>query len=161
MAFDVDGVLSPSTIPLHPEQGPCRMVNVKDGYALQLAVKMNIPVAIITGAQGKAIEKRYKALGINHIYMGSDIKISILHSWLDEMGIAPENVMYMGDDIPDYEVMRAVGLPCCPHDAVPEICAISKYISPIEGGYGCARDIIEQIMKAQGVWMYNQEAFGW
>ncbi|HIX46013.1 MAG TPA: HAD hydrolase family protein [Candidatus Barnesiella excrementipullorum] len=160
-AFDIDGVLSPSTIPLFPGHGPTRMVNVKDGYALQLAVKTGYPIAIITGARGESIEQRYAALGIKHIYMGANIKIEVLHQWLDEVKIKADEVLYMGDDIPDYEVMRTVGLPCCPSDAAPEICAIAKYISPIQGGYGCARDVIEQILKAQNNWMQDKKAFGW
>lgn len=160
-AFDVDGVLSPSTISLHPTQGPCRMINIKDGYAMQLATKLGFPIAIITGATGEAIEKRYAALGIKHIYTGAKIKIDILQRWLNEVGVTAEETLYMGDDIPDYEVMTIVGLPCCPHDAAPDICSISKYISPVAGGYGCARDVIEQILRAQGLWMHDKRAFGW
>ena len=160
-AFDVDGVLSPSTISLHPTQGPCRMINIKDGYAMQLAAKLGYPIAIITGARGEAIEKRYTALGIKHIYMGANIKIDILKKWLQEIGVDAEHTLYMGDDIPDYEVMQTVGLPCCPHDAAADICAIAKYISPVQGGYGCARDVIEQVLRAQGHWMRDERAFGW
>ena len=159
--FDIDGVLSPSTIPLFPGHGPTRMVNVKDGYAMQLAVKSGYPIAIITGARGESLEQRYTALGIKHIYMGADIKIDVLRRWLDEVGIDAKNVLYMGDDIPDYEAMCSVGLPCCPSDAATEICAIAKYISPVQGGYGCARDVIEQILKAQNNWMQDEKAFGW
>ncbi len=159
--FDVDGVLSPSTIPLHPTEGPCRMVNIKDGYALQYAIKQGYPIAIITGATSMAIKQRYNALGIKDVFMGANIKKEILNKWLKENDLDAKNVLYMGDDIPDYEVMQMVGLPCCPHDAVPEICSISQYISPIDGGYGCARDVIEQVLRAQKKWMHDHTAFGW
>ena len=160
-AFDVDGVLSSDSIPLHPSGEPMRVINIKDGYALQLAAKLGYPVAIITGGRTEAVRKRFEGLGLSHVYMGVAVKIKIFEQWLAECGLQASEVMYMGDDIPDYEVMRTVGLPCCPSDAVPEICAIAKYISPIQGGYGCARDVIEQILKAQNNWMQDKKAFGW
>ncbi len=160
-AFDVDGVLSPSTIPLHHTDGPSRMVNIKDGYVMQLAIKLGYPIAIITGATHPSIEERYRKLGIKYIYMGAEMKIDIMKTWLDEIGVDAEDVLYMGDDIPDFEVMNLVGLPCCPHDAAVDICAVAKYISPIDGGYGCARDVIEQVLRAQGHWMHDEKAFGW
>lgn len=160
-AFDVDGVLSPSTISLHPTGGACRMVNIKDGYAMQLAAKLGYPIAVITGATSEAVEKRYASLGIKHIYMGVSTKIDILTRWMEEVGVSPENTLYMGDDIPDYEAMKFVGLPCCPHDAATDILVIAKYISPVQGGYGCARDVIEQVLRAQGHWMQDRRAFGW
>ena len=149
-AFDVDGVLSPDTIPLHPSGEPMRIVNIKDGYALQFAAKMGYPIAIITG---EAVRKRFEGLGLNHVYMGAAVKIEIFKKWLDECGLRPDEVMYMGDDIPDYKVMTQVGLPVCPLDACEEIKSVARYISDITGGDGCVRDVISQVLKAKGDWM--------
>ena len=183
-AFDVDGVLSPDTIPLHPSGEPMRIVNIKDGYALQFAAKMGYPIAIITGGRTEAVRKRFEGLGLNHVYMGAAVKIEIFKKWLDECGLRPDEVMYMGDDIPDLECMREVGIPVCPADAAaevieasryvsefrggegpadaaPEIKQIARYISPFGGGQGCGRDIIEQILRTQGKWMSDKTAFGW
>ncbi|MEG1187318.1 MAG: HAD-IIIA family hydrolase [Bacteroidales bacterium] len=160
LVFDVDGVLSADMIPLHPSGEPMRMINIKDGYALQLAVKRGFEVAIITGGNTEAVRKRFAALGIRHLYLGSKIKKEQFAHYLNETGLQPSEVLYMGDDIPDYEVMKSVGLPTCPADAASEIKSISTYISPVDGGRGCARDVIEQVMKAQNKWM-DGEAFGW
>ena len=158
--FDVDGVLSREVIPLSPDGDPMRTVNIKDGYALQLAVKKGYHVAIITGAYTEAVRVRFSRLGITHIYLKSAIKIRDYQDFLSKTGVQPEEVMYAGDDIPDYEVMQLAGLPVAPADAAPEIKQIAKYISSREGGEGVARDVIEQTLKAQGHWM-GQEAFGW
>lgn len=158
--FDVDGVLSREVIPLSPDGDPMRTVNIKDGYALQLAVKKGYHVAIITGAYTEAVRIRFSRLGITHIYLKSAIKIRDYQDFLSKTGVQPEEVMYAGDDIPDYEVMQLAGLPVAPADAAPEIKQIAKYISSRKGGEGVARDVIEQTLKAQGHWM-GQEAFGW
>ena len=158
--FDVDGVLSREVIPLSPDGDPMRTVNIKDGYALQLAVKKGYHVAIITGAYTEAVRVRFSRLGITHIYLKSAIKIRDYQDFLSKTGVQPEEVMYAGDDIPDYEVMRLAGLPVAPADAAPEIKQIAKYISSRKGGEGVARDVIEQTLNAQGHWM-GQEAFGW
>ena len=158
--FDVDGVLSHEVIPLSPDGDPMRTVNIKDGYALQLAVKKGYHVAIITGAYTEAVRVRFSRLGITHIYLKSAIKIRDYQDFLSKTGVQPEEVMYAGDDIPDYEVMQLAGLPVAPADAAPEIKQIAKYISSRKGGEGVARDVIEQTLKAQGHWM-GQEAFGW
>ena len=158
--FDVDGVLSREVIPLSPDGDPMRTVNIKDGYALQLAVKKGYHVAIITGAYTEAVRVRFSRLGITHIYLKSAIKIRDYQDFLSKTGVQPEEVMYAGDDIPDYEAMRLAGLPVAPADAAPEIKQIAKYISSRKGGEGVARDVIEQTLKAQGHWM-GQEAFGW
>ena len=160
LVFDVDGVLSADTVPLHPSGEPMRMVNIKDGYALQLAVKCGLEVAIITGGNTEAVRKRFASLGLRHIYLGARFKKEQFAHFLEQTGISADEVLYMGDDIPDYEVMQLVGLPTCPADAAPEIKAISTYISPRDGGRGCGRDVIEQVLKAQGKWMAD-EAFGW
>ena len=158
--FDVDGVLSREVIPLSPDGDPMRTVNIKAGYALQLAVKKGYHVAIITGAYTEAVRVRFSRLGITHIYLKSAIKIRDYQDFLSKTGVQPEEVMYAGDDIPDYEVMQLAGLPVAPADAAPEIKQIAKYISSRKGGEGVARDVIEQTLKAQGHWM-GQEAFGW
>ncbi len=158
--FDVDGVLSCDILPLAPDGDPMRTVNIKDGYALQLAVKKGFQVGIITGGYTEAVRIRFSRLGIQHIYMGSSIKRNDFEDFLSKTRLSPECIAYVGDDIPDYEVMRLVGLPVAPADAAPEIKAIATYISPRNGGEGVARDLIEQTMKAQGTWM-GDEAFGW
>ncbi len=158
--FDVDGVLSCDVIPLHPDGDPMRTVNIKDGYALQLAVKKGYEVAIITGGYTEAVKIRFSRLGIRHIYMKSAVKVHDYRDFLEKTGLKPEEVLYAGDDIPDYEVMQLVGLPVAPADAAPEIKQIARYISLCRGGEGVARDVIEQTFKAQGNWM-GREAFGW
>jgi 3-deoxy-D-manno-octulosonate 8-phosphate phosphatase (KDO 8-P phosphatase) len=160
LAFDVDGVLSCDVIPLHPNGEPMRTVSVKDGYALQLAVKQGLHIAIITGGKTEAVQKRFATLGIRDIYMGSSVKI---HDYLDfrnRHGLRDEEILYMGDDVPDIEIMRVCGLPCCPKDAIADVKAVSAYISHRDGGQGCGRDVLEQVMKAQSKWMAG-DAFGW
>lgn len=160
LVFDVDGVLSCETISLHPSGEPMRTINIKDGYAIQLAVKRGLHVAIITGGKGEAIRIRYEGLGLEDIYMSAAVKTNEFAHLLAKYSLNPEEVMYMGDDIPDYEVMQQCGLPCCPADAAPEIKSVAKYISHHNGGQGCARDVIEQVLKAQDKWM-SHDAFGW
>lgn len=159
--FDVDGVLSTSTIPMSAEGNPMRSVNIKDGYAIQLAVKHGLRLAIITGGKDDAIMGRYSKLGMSDIFMGCGIKIEVLRKYMAEHNLTREEIIYVGDDIPDYEVMQEVGCPCCPKDACSDIRDISAYISPYDGGRGCARDILEQVMRAQGLWLKNEKAFGW
>ncbi len=158
--FDVDGVLSRDVVSLHPNGDPMRTVNIKDGYAMQLAVKLGYQVAIITGGYTDSVRIRFERLGVQHIYMRSAVKINDYQDFLNKTGLKPEEVMYAGDDIPDYEVMQLAGLPVAPADAAPEIKSIAKYISHKNGGDGIARDVIEQTLKAQGRWMQG-EAFGW
>lgn len=160
-AFDVDGVLSPSTIPMSEAGEPLRMVNVKDGYALQLAVKMGFEIAIISGARTEAVKVRFHGLGIADVFTGVSIKLPCLIKWMEKRGLKPEEVAFVGDDIPDLEAMRHVALPIAPADAAPEVKEVARYISPIAGGYGCGRDVIEQVMKAQGKWLDSRHAFGW
>lgn len=161
LVFDVDGVLSQNTIPMDAEGQPLRTLNIKDGYAIQLAVKMGLQLGIITGGKGEQVRKRYEYLHVQHIYIASSVKIRDLHDLMQKAGVEPDEVLYMGDDIPDYEVMQVVGLPVCPADAAPEVKAISKYVSPFLGGCGAARDVIEQVLRAQGKWMSTATAFGW
>jgi len=162
IALDVDGVLSPSTIPLLGTNGiPARMANIKDGYAIQLAVRSGLRFAIISGARNLAVEARYEGLGVEDIYMGSAMKIDVFNAWLKERDLQPEDVLYMGDDIPDLQVMAACGCPCAPADAAPEVQAAALYVSPKDGGHGCVRDVVEQVLKAQGKWLATDKAFGW
>ena len=158
--FDVDGVLSKDVIPLHPNGDPMRTVNIKDGYALQLAVKKGYQVAIITGGYTDSVKMRFERLGVKYIYMRSSVKMKDYTDFMNRTGLKPEEVLYAGDDIPDYEVMKLFGLPVAPADAASEIKDISLYISSKNGGEGIARDVIEQTMKTQGTWLTG-EAFGW
>ncbi len=161
IAFDVDGVLSTSCMVLHPDAEPLRTANVKDGYAMQLAVKKGLILSIITGGKSETVRMRYEGLGLKDVYMNASIKINTFNEFLTKNNLKAEEVLYMGDDIPDYEVMKAAGLAACPADAAEEIKAIADYISPYAGGQGCARDVVEKTMKAQHIWMDGKEAFGW
>lgn len=159
--FDLDGVLSSSTISLGTDGVPMRTVNIKDGYAIQLAVKMGLHVAIISGCKIESVRSRYEGLGMTDIYLGASVKIKTYEDFLVKYGLKEEEVMFMGDDIPDLEVMRRVGCPVCPKDACGEVKAVSIYVSDNQGGYGCGRDVIEQTLKAQGKWLKDERAFGW
>ena len=161
IVFDVDGVLSAETIVLHPNGEPMRTVNIKDGYAIQLAQKMGLRIAILTGGNTMSVRKRYEHLGVEDIYMECAVKLKTYQEFLEKYGLTDEEVIYMGDDIPDYEVMKRCGCPCCPADASPDIKSISLYVSMKNGGQGCGRDVIEQVLRVQGKWLSNEKAFGW
>mgnify|MGYP001059473533 CR=1 FL=1 len=158
--FDYDGVLTDGTIVLQHEGEPLRTANVKDGYALQLLVKKGYRVAVISGGKSQSMLNRFSALKIPDIYLGVEKKLEIYREYVKAHKLKPEQELYMGDDIPDYEVMLRAGMPACPADASEEIKAISKYISHYKGGEGCVRDIIEQVLKVQGKWM-NEDAYEW
>lgn len=159
--FDVDGVLSRQTITLSSTGEPLRTVNIKDGYAIQLAQKVGLRIAILTGGNTEAIRKRYAGLGVEDIFMGCAVKVKTYEEFLQKYGIKHEEVIYVGDDIPDYEVMRLCGCPCCPADACSDIKDISLYISSRNGGDGVGRDVVEQVLRAQGKWLSDAKAFGW
>ena len=161
IALDVDGVLSPGTIPLGADGVPTRMVNIKDGYALQHAVKHGLKIAIISGAKTEAVEVRYRALGVQDVCMGATVKLPIFEEWCSKYGFRLEEVAFVGDDIPDIPVMRAAGLSVAPADAAAEVKEVAKHVSGVIGGYGVARELIEQVMKTQGTWMDDVHAFGW
>ena len=161
IALDVDGVLSRQTITMDADGLPLRTVNIKDGYALQLAVKEGFHVCIITGGSAHATRVRYEGLGIQDIFLGCAVKLLAYEEFKSKYSLHDDEVLYMGDDIPDYEVMKRVGCPCCPADACPEIRDISLYVSHRNGGYGCGRDVVEQVLMAQGKWMSDKTAFGW
>lgn len=152
IAFDIDGVLSPSTVPISKEGTPIRMGNVKDGYAIQLAVKKGIHIAVISGGKSEEMTHRMELLKVNDLWQGIKDKLPVLVQWMQTRGLKPEEVAFMGDDIPDLRCLRAVGLPCSPFDAAWEAKQESRYISPFSGGYGAARDLIEQVMKARNLW---------
>lgn len=159
-AFDVDGVLASPEVYLHPGGELMRSMNTKDGYALQHAVKRGYPVAIITGGKTGSVGERFRGLGITDIYLGSAFKLEDFNDFLVKYDLPAEHVLYMGDDLPDYEVMQKAGVGCCPADAVEEIKNIALYISPYTGGHGCARDVIEQVLKLHGRWL-DGESFSW
>lgn len=159
--FDVDGVLSAETITLHPGGEPMRTVNIKDGYAIQLAMKLGLRIVILTGCKTESVRQRYRGLGVEDVYMGCAVKVKTYDEFLAKYNLTDDEVMYMGDDVPDYEIMQRVGCAVCPADACPDIKAISCYVSHLRGGYGCGRDVIEQVLRAQGKWLMNAKAFGW
>ena len=159
--FDIDGVLSRETITLGDDGIPHRTVNIKDGYAIQLAVKLGLRIAIMTGANVEAVRRRYAALGVEDIYMGCAVKIKTYDEFLTKYGLTDAEVMYMGDDIPDLQIMQRVGCPVCPRDACVEVREASVYVSHRDGGCGCGRDVIEQTLRAQDLWQMNATAFGW
>jgi len=158
--FDVDGVLSSPEVYLHPTGEIVRSMNTKDGYALQYAVKQGYPIAIITGGNTDSVALRFKGLGITDIYMASSYKMDDFKDFLFKYNLEPVEVLYMGDDLPDLEVMKQAGVPCCPSDAVEEIKSVSQYISPHGGGKGCVRDVVEQVLRLQGRWN-DGEPFTW
>ena len=159
--FDIDGVLSAETITLSPDGEPLRTVNIKDGYAIQLAVKMGLRIVIMTGATTEAVRLRYERLGVEDIYMACAVKIKTYDEFLAKYGLTDGEVIYMGDDVPDLEILRRVGCPVCPQDACPDVKDACLYVSPYRGGYGCGRDVIEQTLRAQGKWLSSEKAFGW
>ncbi len=158
--FDMDGVLSCTVVPMSADGEAQRTLNIKDGYALQYAAKQGYPIAIISGGESPAMRERARYLGIPYVYMRAGNKLDCLRDLMEESGLTPEQILYVGDDIPDMEVMSYVGLPVAPQDAVAEVKSVAKYISHYEGGRGVVRDVIEQTLKAQGKWG-NGEGWGW
>jgi len=150
--FDVDGVLTNGMVTIFPNGELVRNMNIKDGYALKTAIDAGFPVCIISGGSNEGVRTRLERLGIKEIYLGVHDKIEKYHEILAKYNLQADAIVYMGDDIPDYPVMELVGVPCAPQDAAPEIKTVSKYVSPIKGGEGCVRDIIEQVLRVQGKW---------
>lgn len=159
--FDVDGVLSKQTVQMTENGDPLRTVNIRDGYAIQLAVKLGLKICIITGAKTPNIRKRYEGLGVTDIYLASSVKIKDYEDYIWRNHLKDEEIMYMGDDIPDIEILRRVGCPVCPRDAASDVCNVCTYISSMNGGEGCGRDVIEQVLRARGRWLEDATAFGW
>lgn len=150
--FDVDGVLTDGTVIASESGDLLRTFNIKDGYALQLALKKGYHICIISGSGGPATTKRFENLGLPDVYLKVADKVEVYNAYLLQKNIAPEQVLYMGDDMPDYFVMQLVGIATCPADAVDEIKQISHYISPRKGGFSAVRDVIEKVLKVQGNW---------
>ncbi len=158
--FDYDGVLTDGSVITTNEGEAYRTSNVKDGYALQLAWKKGYKVAVISGARSESMIHRMRALQITDVFMGVEKKQVTFREYLKANNLEPRQVLYMGDDIPDYEVMLEAGVSACPADAAEEIKSVAHYISHFNGGKGCVRDVIEQVLKVQGKWM-NDDAYHW
>lgn len=158
--FDYDGVLTDGSVIMTSEGEAYRISNVKDGYALQLARKKGYRVAVISGAKSESMSQRLASLQVTDVFLGVEKKLEVFRAYADQHNLCMENILYMGDDIPDYEVMLEAGVSTCPGDAAEEIKAVAKYISHFNGGKGCVRDIIEQVLKVQGKWM-NDDAYHW
>jgi 3-deoxy-D-manno-octulosonate 8-phosphate phosphatase (KDO 8-P phosphatase) len=158
--FDVDGVFTGNVVLLMPDGEQVRTANVRDGYAVQLAVKKGYRIAIISGGKSEAVRRRFEGLGVTDVYLGASDKVKVFREYAETKGIDTSKTVYMGDDIPDWKVMHLVGLAACPADAVPEIKSFCRYISPRNGGEGCVRDIIEQTLRAQGRW-FDEESHHW
>jgi len=153
--FDCDGVLTDGSVTLMPDGEQVRKMSTRDGYALQLAVKKGFIVAIITGGSSAAVKSRMTRLGVHDVYLACHDKVKALKELMHIYSLNAEDILYMGDDMPDYEVMQIVGLPTCPDNAAQEIKNLSDYVSHKGGGEGCVRDVIEQAMKVQGKWMLD------
>lgn len=150
--FDVDGVLTDGSLFVLPDGLMARRMNIKDGYALQLAMKKGYHVVIISGGHSPEVKERLLKLGVTEVWMQVENKLSVLQNFMQQQGLEKNSVLYMGDDIPDLQVMQLAGLPCCPIDAVQEIKEKCLYISHLKGGEGCVRDVIEKVMKLRGDW---------
>lgn len=150
--FDIDGVLTDGSVMLMPDGEQLRSMNIKDGFAMQFAVKKGYKIIVISGGKSEIVRKRLNGLGIFDVYLGVDNKIETFNEILLKSKINRDEILYMGDDLPDHAVMKCVGVPACPNDAVPEIKNISIYVSDKTGGKGCVRDVLEQVMRVQGNW---------
>lgn len=160
LIFDVDGVFTDNRVILFPGMEPVRSFSARDGYAIQYALKKGLTLVIITGGKSESVLKHLKYFGIEHVYISIQNKEQKLNEYLKQTKSNLEEVLYMGDDIPDMKVMKMAALACCPQDAVNEIKQICNYVSPYKGGHGCVRDIIEQTLKVQGKWM-EEDAHDW
>lgn len=150
--FDIDGVLTDGKVAIFKDGEWVRSMNIKDGYALQHAVKQGFKVAVISGGTNESIGQRLKTLGVADVFLGVRDKLDVYHTFLTDYGLRSEEIAYMGDDLPDYEVLQTVGLSTCPSDAAVEIREMVDYVSPYKGGNGCSRDLIEQVLRMQGKW---------
>ncbi len=158
--FDIDGVLSTQTIALNVFGVPNRSVNLRDGYAIQLAVRKGYHICVISGCSSKEYQKRLKLLGVKDIFLKSKSKLEHFKIFLKKYNLNKSEVLFMGDDIPDYQVMKEAGIPVCPSDADSEIRDVASYISDKRGGEGCVRDVIEQVLRLHKKWM-DSDAFSW
>lgn len=151
--FDVDGVLTNGNLLILNDGQMARQMNIKDGYALQLAIKKGYRIVVISGGNSEALKERLHKLNIQDVFMQVENKDQLLTSYVTENGLSWNDILFMGDDIPDYKCMKLVALPCCPADAAFEIKNISKYISINKGGEGCARDVLEKVLRLNGNWL--------
>ena len=158
--FDYDGVMTDGTVYMDSNGDPLRTSNVKDGYAIQLACKLGYHLAVISGAVVNNITRRLNMLGVTDVFTGVPDKVVKLEEYMRQYQLTPNQIVYMGDDIPDLPVMHKVGVPACPADAADEVKQISVFVSSRQGGRGCVRDIIEQTLRVQGKWM-TAEAYSW
>ncbi|HZJ74016.1 MAG TPA: HAD-IIIA family hydrolase [Perlabentimonas sp.] len=152
-AFDVDGVFTDGSVIIHSSGELLRSSNTRDGYAVKTAVESGFPVAIITGGKSDAVGTRFRGLGVTDIYLNATDKLDAIEDFRYKYGLELSEILFMGDDIPDYEVMQHVGFPTCPADAAPEIVELASYISNFGGGKGCVRDVIEQVLKLKNLWL--------
>ena len=157
VVLDVDGVLTNGDIILMPGMQPVRKMNAKDGYAMQLAVRNGIRMAIITGGRSPEVEERLQGLGITDIYLGASSKMESYEDLKMCYDLKDDEILYMGDDLPDYDIMKIVALAAAPQDAAPEIKSVADYVSPVNGGKGCVRDVLEQLLKIQGKWARSED----
>ena len=155
--FDIDGVLTDSTVLLLEGGLQARRMNIKDGLGLQMAIKNGFSVMAITGSFSEPVTERLKKLGIGDVYMSVLDKKKFVEEHRAKNNLQWEEILYMADDLPDLALMKMVGLPCCPADAVPEILELSKYISPVNGGFGCVRDVIEKVLRVQDKWIFHDD----
>jgi 3-deoxy-D-manno-octulosonate 8-phosphate phosphatase (KDO 8-P phosphatase) len=155
IVLDVDGVMTDGGIIPTPEGDFIRRYNAKDGYAIASAIREGLKVCVISGGRGRMLENRLQMLGVTRFYLNCMDKVAAIQEFANDYNIDLENVIYMGDDIPDLECMRLVGVPVCPSDAAMEVVEASRYISEFNGGHGAVRDIVEQVMRAKGVWAKN------
>lgn len=158
--FDIDGVFTDNIVYLLSDGEQMRTANVRDGYAVQHAVKSGFRIAIISGGKNEAVRARFEKLGVTEVHLGSSNKKIVYENLQAKWGFSDEEVCYMGDDIPDLPILKRVGLATCPADAVPEVKAVAHYISDKLGGHGCVRDVLEQALKLKGQWM-NEESLIW
>ncbi len=156
--FDVDGVLTDGNVHVAQDGSLLRDMSIRDGYAIKAAIENGYQVCIISGGSNEGVRIRLQNLGVKEIYMSVPNKVTVFKEIIAKYNLNPENILYMGDDIPDYHIMHEVALPTCPQDAVPEIKRIAKYISHVNGGKGAARDVIEQVMKTQQKWFQHFDA---
>ena len=150
--FDVDGIFTNNEVIVTEEGTLLRKMHIRDGYAIKAAVRAGYPIAIITGGKSEGVKKRFADLGVKDIYLGKTDKIDAFDEFVHLYDLDPNEILYMGDDLPDYPVMRRVGCPVCPADAAQELFPIAVYVSPYAGGHGCVRDVVQQVMALQGKW---------
>lgn len=157
LVFDMDGVLTDGSLMIMPDGEWVRKMNIRDGYVLQLAVKAGYRLIVITGSQSKPVEQRLNKLGITMVFQQVKDKLLLLNQLMAEHRFTAAETMYMGDDIPDIGVMRRCGLSCCPANAARDVLGVADYISPLNGGEGCVRDVIEKLMRVQGKWQHQDD----